>query len=397
MAQRGDTLRRIALQYGVAHAALVAVNPQRGESEPLVQGELVHIPVRLPRRYVVQQGDTTESLAAKLGCGEARLRELNACLTEGQPEAGQVLEVPGPHADRIVQVEAEYGPAQTAADLQRLKRAFPFITVTTIGRSVMGKPIYAARIGEGAFRWQVNAACHANEWITSALLMRFLEDYGRACRRRGAIGGKDAAALFRKCTLWAVPMLNPDGVELVQEGAPPSHPFYRELNAWNRGSASYRRWKANVRGVDLNDQFPAHWEEERQRRRIHEPGPRDYGGSAPLTEPEARAIADFTEMMDFHAVLALHTQGEEIYWNYRGCEPPEARHWADRLGHASGYRPVELTGSDAGFKDWFIERYRRPGFTVEAGFGHNPLAPESFDDVYDEWLRLMTEALDLPS
>nr|WP_255654529.1 M14 family zinc carboxypeptidase [Cohnella sp. REN36] len=396
MARGGDTLRRIALQHGVSYAAIVAVNPQRGEHDPLVQGELVHIPVRLPRRYVVQREDTLESLSAKLGCSASRVRELNAFL-EGEPEEDQVLELPDPRSEHIVQVEAEYGPARLAADLQRLKTAFPFVTVTTIGRSVMGKPIYAARIGEGAFRWQVNASCHANEWITTALLMRFLEDYGRACRRRGTIGGKEAASLFRKCTLWAVPMLNPDGVELVQEGVTLAHPHYRELLAWNRGSPSFRRWKANVRGVDLNDQFPAFWEEEKARRRIQEPGARDYGGEAPLSEPEAQAVASFTERMDFHAVMALHTQGEEIYWNYRGCEPPESRYWADRLGHASGYRPVELTGSDAGFKDWFIQTYRRPGFTVEAGWGHNPLPPETFAETYDDWLRLMTEALDLPS
>jgi g-D-glutamyl-meso-diaminopimelate peptidase len=172
------------------------------------------------------------------------------------------------------------------------------------------------------------------------------------------------------------------------------HPYHKELQEWNRGSNRFHRWKANARGVDLNDQFPAHWEEERKRRGIHGPGPRDYSGEKPLSEPEAAALAQFTEQTDFQAVIALHTQGEEIYWNYRDHEPSESRAWADRLALAAGYRAVYLEGSDAGYKDWFISRFRRPGFTVEAGLGRNPLPLADFEYIYDDIARLLAEALD---
>ncbi|MFD1907968.1 hypothetical protein ACFSQ7_34385 [Paenibacillus rhizoplanae] len=77
----------------------------------------------------------------------------------------------------------------------------------------------------------------------------------------------------------------------------------------------------------------------------------------------------------------LHSQGAEIYWNYRGYEPPESKQWAAKLAAASGYRAVELTGSDAGYKDWFIQRFRKPGFTVELGAGKNPLPAADFEDM----------------
>jgi g-D-glutamyl-meso-diaminopimelate peptidase len=392
----GDTPRRIARLFGVSYPSLVAVNPQWGEDPAPIVGEIVYVPMPMPRLYVVRHGDTWESIAAQIGCGLEQLCALNAHVHEGYLSTGQRLVLPGAHTIRIVASEAEYGPQELSQDLARLSVRYPFLKVATIGQSVLGKPLPTLQIGEGPFRWHFNGACHANEWITSLLLMRFAEDYATAYRNRSLIGGKEAAKLFGKTTLYIAPMLNPDGVELVLEGLKPAHPLFKELLLWNRGSIRFGSWKANTRGVDLNDQFPAHWEDERDRRQINGPAPRDYGGPAPLSEPEARSLVDWTERKDFHAVLALHTQGEEIYWNYRDNEPPEAAVWAGRLANASGYRAVRLTGSDAGYKDWFIQRFKRPGFTVEAGWGHNPLPLEGFASIYDGLVKLFAEALDLP-
>lgn len=290
--------------------------------------------------------------------------------------------------------KVEYGVEQLAVKMKGLARKYPFVSVGSIGKSALGKSIPYLRMGAGPFHWHFNGACHANEWITSLLLMRFAEDYANACAKRLPFWGKSAKDLFARCSLWIVPMLNPDGVELCLQGMTDAHPNYQHLLEWNRGSNRFHRWKANARGVDLNDQFPANWETERERRAVNGPGPRDYGGEKPLSEPEAIALAEFTEQNDFHAVIALHTQGEEIYWNYRNEEPAESRAWADRLAAASGYRAVYLEGSDAGYKDWFISNYRRPGFTVEAGWGHNPLPMDDFEAIYDDIARLLAEALD---
>ncbi|THF79915.1 M14 family metallopeptidase [Cohnella fermenti] len=392
--RQGDTPRRIASRFGISLFALAAANPHLSLEEGLLPGELLAVPEAPPRRYVVQEGDSWESIALKIGCSSARLRELNAGVRQLVPDGMCVLELP-PATERIVRSDAEYGSAQLARDIEKLRREYPFLVAATIGRSVLGKPIHALRLGDGPFRLQANGAVHANEWITSLVLMRFAEDYARACKRRGLVAGRPASELFGGCTLWLVPMVNPDGADLAQEDLRESHPMYKELLRWNGGSRRFSRWKANARGVDLNDQFPAHWEEERKRRGTGGPGPRDYSGPSPLSEPESRALAAFTEETDFQAVLSLHTQGEEIYWNYRGLEPPRSKAWAEKLGEASGYRPVHLEGSDAGFKDWFIQKFRRPGFTIELGWGRNPLPLDCLRDIYPETAALLVTAMEL--
>ncbi|MCM3747103.1 M14 family metallocarboxypeptidase [Paenibacillus pasadenensis] len=278
-----------------------------------------------------------------------------------------------------------YGPAELAADLAALQLRYPFLHRQPAGTSVMGKRLESLRIGSGAAYVHLNASVHGCEWITSLLLMMYTEEL----LERQAAGSSGMEEL----TIWLMPMVNPDGVELSLKGAPPEHPYRRQLLEWNGGSEDFSAWKANIRGVDLNDQFPANWEEERSRRGTDGPGPRDYPGESPLSEPESRAVVLLSERESFDMVAALHTQGEEIYWNYRGLEPPESRAIVERLGAVSGYAPIALTDSDAGYKDWFIQKFRRPGFTIEAGRGVNPLPLEQWEDMYVKLRSLLDELL----
>jgi len=298
-----------------------------------------------------------------------------------------------PFTDRgenpIVEVCGGYRYADFLTQSTKLMRKYPHLCCRSIGRSVLGRSIDCFMIGNGPERLHMNGAVHANEWITAPLLLRFMEDLLEcSCSQRSEI----ITHLLEQVTLWIVPMVNPDGVDLAQDGAAIAGDDWRScLLEWNNGEDNFTTWKANIRGVDLNDQFPAMWEVERERRQVNGPASQDYSGPCPLSEPEAQALAQLTESVEFSRVLSLHTQGREIYWNYRDQEPPEAEELANRLGEASGYRAVKLSGSDAGYKDWFILKFRRSGFTIEAGEGKNPLPPEEFDSIYRDLAPLLLE------
>ena len=93
---------------------------------------------------------------------------------------------------------------------------------------------------------------------------------------------------------------------------------------------------------------------------------------------------DFT--MDFNPALTLsyHTQGETIFWKYLDYEPAGSREIAEAMGEASGYFVEETPYASgfAGYKDWFIQNYNRPGYTIEAGRGTNPLPISDFNGIY---------------
>ena len=124
------------------------------------------------------------------------------------------------------------------------------------------------------------------------------------------------------------------------------------------------------------------------------PGPRDYVGRAPLNQPESRALADYTEGIDPTLVLAYHSQGEVIYWQFRNYEVPGAEALAREFARLSGYalEDTPYESSFAGYKDWFIQQYRRPGFTIEVGQGENPLPLSQFPKIYADNLGILTTA-----
>ncbi|KXG45013.1 M14 family metallocarboxypeptidase [Tepidibacillus infernus] len=293
--------------------------------------------------------------------------------------------------DDIVQTNEEYSYEDLVADIEALKSRYPFIQTDIIGSSVMGKSIYAIRLGIGQKEVFYSGDWHANEYLTAPLLMKFVEDYAKAYTQKRTLRGYDIEYLYRNNSIWIVPMVNPDGVELVIEGITPSHPFYQSVLRINSGSKDFRGWTANIRGVDLNHQWPADWEQENDRS-PQVPSPRKYGGTRPLTEPETIAIYDFTKKHNFRMVLAFHSQCQVIYWGFKGMEPPESEKIVNRMAILTGYVPEKTAYSGAGYKDWFIQEFRKPGFTIEVGIGINPLPVSQFPQIYRENLAVLLEA-----
>ncbi|RUT38792.1 peptidase M14 [Paenibacillus anaericanus] len=292
----------------------------------------------------------------------------------------------------IVSVKGGYRYADLVDQCEHLLSKYDFLNKEVIGTSVLGKPIVALILGTGYEQVHLNAAVHANEWITTPLLLRFIEELAQDISLEGTVDKEwEAKDWLEKVTIYAVPMVNPDGVDLSQDGIPTDCPFANELEKWNGGDHDFSRWKANIRGVDLNDQFPAYWEEEVARRGTSGPASQDYGGMKPLCEPEAICLAEFTRARSFDRVMSLHTQGRELYWNYRDMEPSGAEEMATRIAAAGEYQAIKLSGSDAGYKDWFISEFRRPGFTLEAGEGVNPLPPEQFEGIYEEVAPILAQ------
>ncbi len=148
-------------------------------------------------------------------------------------------------------------------------------------------------------------------------------------------------------------------------------------------------WKANIEGVDLNLQFPASWETAKEikfEQGFTSPAPRDYVGTAPLVAPEAIAMYQFTLAHNFRLILAYHTQGRVIYWRYLDFLPPASYYIGEQFAISSGYdlEDTPYASSFAGYKDWFIQNYNLPGYTIECGFGENPLPISQFNTIYAE-------------
>ena len=289
--------------------------------------------------------------------------------------------------------------------IREIVAAYPFCTTEVLTTTAFQRPVRTLVIGQGERKVIFSAAHHANEWITTLVLLRFGEELAQAIQSGGTVFGVSAETISRLVTVCLVPMVDPDGVDLVVGEIGPGD---IQFDLAQRLAADYpaipfpEGWKANLLGVDLNLQYPAGWLQAREikfSQGFTTPGPRDYVGRAPLNQLESRALAEYTERIDPAVVLAYHSQGKEIYWQFRDYEVPGARELGEEFARLSGYALTEVpfNSSFAGYKDWFIQQFRRPGYTIEVGEGVNPLPLPQFDEIYRDNLGiLVTAALGLP-
>ena len=349
-------------------------------------------------RYTVKPGDTMWKLSWMYNTSVGAIVTANPDINPEYMQIGQMLTIP--LGFNVVPDSVRF--TSTVMDLcaDGLCARYPFIRTGSAGTSVMGRGLRLLTIGEGESTVFYNASHHANEWITTTLVMRFLEDYAQACAAGGIIFDKNARMLYNKTTLSLMPMVNPDGVDLATgELADGFYYDQARVFAGNYPDISFPLgWKANINGVDLNLQYPAGWEEAREikfSQGFTSPAPRDYVGDAPLSQPESRAAYEWTHVNDFALTISFHTQGKVIYWKYLDFEPKNSYEIAQKFSAVSGYAVEETPYASgfAGYKDWFISAYNRPGYTIEAGEGISPLPLSQFPAIYTDCLGILVTGL----
>ncbi|WP_312473130.1 M14 family metallopeptidase [Neobacillus sp.] len=389
--RQGDSLWNYSQLFKINLQLINDSNPSI-QPKSLSVGQRIQIPGFVTQEYQIRNGDTLWSIAQSRNLPLETIYLVNPGINPNNLKINQIIKVPLRIKWRLVDGGQPYDYAKLINDITGLQAVYPFLQVPSIGNTVLGKNIPEILIGNGRKRVHYNGSFHANEWITTLIIMIFLNDYLLSLTNDNIIRGLSTSSFYDQTTLSIVPMVNPDGVDLVLHGPPKSEIWRNRVTEYNKGSTDFTGWKANIRGVDLNDQFPARWELEKSRN-PNQPGPRDYGGEKPLSEPEVIAMADLTRKRDFARVLAFHTQGEVIYWGFENLEPPESMIFVKEFSRVSGYEPVKTIDSYAGYKDWFIQDWRRPGFTVELGHGINPLPLSQFDKIYQNTLGIFLAGL----
>ena len=208
-----------------------------------------------------------------------------------------------------------YNEMMTA--IRQLMSIYPFIEKKVIGKSVMGKDIVALSVGSGR-EVLMAAAFHGNEGITSPIVLKFLAELGNGLLKRNLISGVSVAQALSKNRVTIIPRVNPDGCDISTEGEKAcgaSGPYLKKLCG-----GDFKTFSANARGVDINHNFDAAWNELRKLERqngIYGPAPKRYGGPKPESEPETASLTAYCRSHPIAKVMALHTQGEVIYWDFK--------------------------------------------------------------------------------
>ncbi len=273
---------------------------------------------------------------------------------------------------------------------------YGFLSRDTIGESRCSRPIDLLCIGNRKNQVLFTGAYHGMEWITSLLLLRFVDELCYSVITGRSMCGVKMGSILNRRGIAIIPCVNPDGVEIQINGAD-SAGDYRDvvINAC-KGNTSV--WQSNAAGVDINHNFSANWEQLHRlenKNGITCASPTRFGGEYPESEPESRTVASYCRTGHIAHAIALHSQGEEIYWSFGDYNDDEAYKMARIMSCSSGYKVSDTNGLayGGGFKDWFEEHFKRPAFTVEVGKGRNPLPVSQLDSIYEKIREMLVLAV----
>ncbi len=290
----------------------------------------------------------------------------------------------------IKSIDMDYMAVSKA--IKEFKAIFPFIQTEIIGKSCGGRDITALKIGRSEEYVLFTAAFHGSEHITTNLLLMFIEDICTAIKNGTEFAGFNIRRVMTGRSIIFVPLVNPDGAEISIHG--PAIAGQMEHTVQKICKGDFLHWKANLRGVDINHNFDADWNrlhKLEQQYGIYAPAMTRFGGYKAESEPETKAIVNLCHTYRIRHAIALHSQGEVIYWDYGPKNPPRAQKMAEIMASSSGYElsVPESLAVGGGFKDWFIKEFGRPAFTVEVGSGENPLPIDTAENIYRQIAEML--------
>ena len=300
----------------------------------------------------------------------------------------------------IIKINKNYTYDNLKNDLLFLNYQYPYFEINNIGESTLGEKIIYIKLGNGNKKLFINASHHANEWMTSLIIMMFIEKYLKLYKYKEIYKGYNIEELWNNVSVYIIPMVNPDGVNLcLKNKRIINNKLFYEI--WGNYFNELDKWKSNIRGIDLNLNYPAGWnyaKKNKLKKGINKPGPRDYPGPNPISEIETKNIIRFTKLFNFDMTISLHSQGKEIYWNYLNYKINKGYEIGKKLEKISGYvlTKPNFNSSFAGYKDWFIENYKNPGYTIEIGEGEEgiSLPLENAEKIYNEVEELFFTAIE---
>lgn len=307
------------------------------------------------------------------------------------------LSFAGQLSNPIVKVTEKYSYDQMSRDINSLKSRYgSHMQVNTIGTSLDGRSLYEIIIGNpnASKHILIHAGIHAREYMTPLLVMKQAEHL-LAFYDSGNYQGRNLSDILSGVAIHIVPMVNPDGITISQFGVSALrssslrqtvNQCYAQDQADGRTTQSFDRyqalWKANGRGVDLNQNFPALWDSITT-------GPShasyaNYKGTSALSEPESQALANLANSRNWALTISYHSMGNLVYWDFAGNKVSEqSKALADLVTGISGYRTNGSSGK-GGFKDYVQTKDNPiPSLTIEVGSVACPMPASEFGNVWN--------------
>lgn len=289
-----------------------------------------------------------------------------------------------------------YTYQEMQVDLNSLKATYPKMQMDVLGNTIDGRQLYHVVVGNPSapHKILVHGGIHAREYISSQLVMREIVALLEMQQNNLLYHGQSVATLLQNTCIHFVPMVNPDGITLVQGGVDALNTQAAKTMVMSMAAqdqvtdlATYlRKWKNNINGVNLNRNFDAFWQEATPK--VDHPSNMFYKGTGPESEVESKALANLCRQIMPDYTISYHTQGRVIYWYFgeTGNYKAKGQYLANVVHQNTGYTISDTWSQTdaAGFKDWAVQKLDIPSVTIELGRGTSPVDESQITQMWTE-------------
>lgn len=289
-----------------------------------------------------------------------------------------------------------YTYQEMQVDLNVLKATYPQMQMDVLGNTIDGRQLYHVVVGNPSapHKILVHGGIHAREYISSQVVMREIVALLEMQQNNWLYHGQFVATLLQNTCIHFVPMVNPDGITLVQGGIDALNTQAAKTMVMSMAAqdqvtdlATYlRKWKNNINGVNLNRNFDAFWQEATPK--VDHPSNMFYKGTGPESEVESKALANLCRQLMPDYTISYHTQGRVIYWYFgeTGNYKAKGQYLANVVHQNTGYTISDTWSQTdaAGFKDWAVQKLDIPSVTIELGRGTSPVDESQISQMWTE-------------
>lgn len=289
-----------------------------------------------------------------------------------------------------------YTYQEMQVDLNILKATYPQMQMDVLGNTIDGRQLYHVVVGNPSapHKILVHGGIHAREYISSQVVMREIVALLEMQQNGWLYHGQSVATLLQNTCIHFVPMVNPDGITLVQGGIDALNTQAAKTMVMSMAAqdqvtdlATYlRKWKNNINGVNLNRNFNAFWQEATPK--VDHPSNMFYKGTGPESEVESKALANLCRQLMPDYTISYHTQGRVIYWYFgeTGNYKAKGQYLANVVHQNTGYTISDTWSQTdaAGFKDWAVQKLDIPSVTIELGRGTSPVDESQITQMWTE-------------
>ena len=250
----------------------------------------------------------------------------------------------------------------------KLKAIYPAVRVCRIGKSVVGRSIYALEIGRSTAPAKLFLSTFlGQDDFTGELLLTWFAKVAKGVCEGGKVDGVAAGELVRSNRIVIIPFVNPDGREICQRGAHCGGIDCGKIKRMSGGDTTH--WDANARGVDITGNFDFRFavrKKQQQNRGEYFPGGKGYVGPYPESEPETQGITHFCRRQAISGAVCLYPGKGSIFWRSPGVTDTALEKQSRVLGVVSDYEVEAPVGCvvDSGFRNWFTATFRKPALDI---------------------------------